>query len=453
MQVLVRDNNVDQALKALKKKMQREGIFREMKLRGHYEKPSEKRAREQAEAVRRARKLARKKMQREGLLPMKAKPAPGARALTGPPQARKTRASGRPEIRAPFAPAKGVFGLIGVVSAHRGGSVGLRNYSPCQFTLRRAAFQPQCALNRRAENGDASARNEIGAFAETRKADRIDMAGHRNTLIFVLALAAPLAGCDSMTGLNSRHSPGFAETSSADPKAVEANIDSLNRVVQSHPDDPEAYNTRGVAYAKIGRFDQAIGDFSQAIKLDPRHASAYTNRALAERQTGANDAALADFTHAIDSNPNHGPAYLGRANLLRAQGQSDAALRDLDQAIRLNPENAQSFHARGLIYQKQGQNERAVTDFDNAIDRDPFAAAPYQARAESQLALNHYDKAIEDFNAALNVDNHNASAWAGLGLAYEKKGDRQKAAENYQRALSLNPDEPVARAGAGRVRG
>ena len=53
MQVLVRDNNVDQALKALKKKMQREGIFREMKLRGHYEKPSEKRAREKAEAVRR----------------------------------------------------------------------------------------------------------------------------------------------------------------------------------------------------------------------------------------------------------------------------------------------------------------------------------------------------------------------------------------------------------------
>jgi small subunit ribosomal protein S21 len=79
VQVLVRDNNVDQALKALKKKMQREGIFREMKLRGHYEKPSERRAREKAEAVRRARKLARKKMQREGLLPMKPKPVPAAR--------------------------------------------------------------------------------------------------------------------------------------------------------------------------------------------------------------------------------------------------------------------------------------------------------------------------------------------------------------------------------------
>ena len=68
MQVLVRDNNVDQALRVLKKKLQREGVFREMKLRGHYEKPSEKRAREKAEAVRRTRKLARKKLQREGMI-------------------------------------------------------------------------------------------------------------------------------------------------------------------------------------------------------------------------------------------------------------------------------------------------------------------------------------------------------------------------------------------------
>jgi small subunit ribosomal protein S21 len=82
--VQVRDNNVDQALKALKKKMQREGIFREMKLRNYYEKPSEKRVREQAEAVRRARKLARKKAQREGLLPGKAPTArPGAPGRPG----------------------------------------------------------------------------------------------------------------------------------------------------------------------------------------------------------------------------------------------------------------------------------------------------------------------------------------------------------------------------------
>jgi len=68
MQVSVRDNNVDQALRALKKKLQREGVFREMKLRQAYEKPSEKKARQKAEAIRRSRKLARKKEQREGML-------------------------------------------------------------------------------------------------------------------------------------------------------------------------------------------------------------------------------------------------------------------------------------------------------------------------------------------------------------------------------------------------
>jgi len=81
LQVLVRDNNIDQALKFLKKKMQREGIFREMKLRSAYEKPSERKVRERAEAIRRARKLARKAAIREGLIaaPKPRTPAPGQR--------------------------------------------------------------------------------------------------------------------------------------------------------------------------------------------------------------------------------------------------------------------------------------------------------------------------------------------------------------------------------------
>ena len=66
MYVAVRDNNVDQALRVLKKKMQREGMFREMKNRRAYEKPSERKAREMAESTRRVRKLMRKRLEREG---------------------------------------------------------------------------------------------------------------------------------------------------------------------------------------------------------------------------------------------------------------------------------------------------------------------------------------------------------------------------------------------------
>ena len=79
MQVQVRDNNVDQALRVLKKRLQREGVFREMKLRKYYEKPSEARVRQKAEAIRRQRKAARKMAIREGLIaaPVRTPRTPG----------------------------------------------------------------------------------------------------------------------------------------------------------------------------------------------------------------------------------------------------------------------------------------------------------------------------------------------------------------------------------------
>jgi small subunit ribosomal protein S21 len=97
LQVLVRDNNVDQALRVLKKKMQREGVFREMKRRRFYEKPSERSNREQSEAIRRARKLARKKAQREGLIPApRGKKAARGKPVGGAPFLVGSRVSPRP---------------------------------------------------------------------------------------------------------------------------------------------------------------------------------------------------------------------------------------------------------------------------------------------------------------------------------------------------------------------
>ena len=85
MRVLVRDNNVEQAIRALKKKLQREGVFREMKARRAYEKPSERRGREKAEAIRRSRKAARKLAIREGLIAAPArKPRPAPHKAAAP---------------------------------------------------------------------------------------------------------------------------------------------------------------------------------------------------------------------------------------------------------------------------------------------------------------------------------------------------------------------------------
>jgi small subunit ribosomal protein S21 len=84
LQVFVRDNNVEQALRVLKKKMQREGIFREMKRRKAYEKPSERKTREKAEAIRRGHKAARKQAQRDGLIPMPKRREDARRSVARP---------------------------------------------------------------------------------------------------------------------------------------------------------------------------------------------------------------------------------------------------------------------------------------------------------------------------------------------------------------------------------
>ncbi len=76
MQVFVRDNDVEQALRVLRKRMLREGVFREMRRRRFYEKPSDRVTREKAEAVRRARKLARKQAIRDGLIAAPVRKAP-----------------------------------------------------------------------------------------------------------------------------------------------------------------------------------------------------------------------------------------------------------------------------------------------------------------------------------------------------------------------------------------
>ncbi len=90
MQVFVRDNNIDQALRALKRKMQREGMFKEMKRRRFYEKPSDKATRERAESERRRRKRVRKQAMLDGLIaaPPKKRIGLGARPTASSPAAR-----------------------------------------------------------------------------------------------------------------------------------------------------------------------------------------------------------------------------------------------------------------------------------------------------------------------------------------------------------------------------
>ena len=126
--------------------------------------------------------------------------------------------------------------------------------------------------------------------------------------------------------------------------------------------DAEKFNNRGFAHCQIGQYDQAISDFSKAIKADPRLATAYNNR---------------------------GAAYLYKA-------QYDQAILDLSKAIEIDPQLAQAYNNRGWAYVKKWQYDQAISDFNKSTEIDPGFVEAYYHRAIVYFVLEEYDKSLSD---------------------------------------------------------
>ena len=235
MQVLVRDNNVDQALRALKKKMQREGIFREMKMRGHYEKPSEKRAREKAEAVRRARKLARKRAQREGLLPMTPRPVAAGGRVPG-------------VRRADIA----YFSTFSGNTTWGWGDANRRHL----FVFHRARGNAVLEIDR-----SGSARNSLVMNAAIGDRNSTLRGGALTAVVIASDLA--LAGCQTRPDRRTRP-PSTRRRGRAEHLVADCGH---RRAIRS---DPEAYNVRGSAYGRGGQLPRGAEGFRQGASSSAR---------------------------------------------------------------------------------------------------------------------------------------------------------------------------------------
>jgi len=115
----------------------------------------------------------------------------------------------------------------------------------------------------------------------------------------------------------------------------------------------------------LGRFDEAVKDFTSAIDLDPVYVRAYIERGRVHLLTGDSGEALRDVDAALDIDPGSAEALEFRATIYRGMGRLDDALADANTSIELVP-RAGTYHTRGLIYRDLGEEERARADFTYA---------------------------------------------------------------------------------------
>ncbi|HUL10158.1 MAG TPA: tetratricopeptide repeat protein [Candidatus Acidoferrum sp.] len=161
-----------------------------------------------------------------------------------------------------------------------------------------------------------------------------------------------------------------------------------------------AYFYRGVANAAKRKYDDAIADYTAAVKLNPADAQSYNNRGNLYDRKGDNGRALADYSKAIQANPQYGLAYSNRCWSYYLAGDFAHALADCNQALSLNPKNSHALDSRCAAYIGLKKYDQAIKDCGQAIALDPNYGYPYFHRGDALYRKGQPKPALADFQMA-----------------------------------------------------
>lgn len=219
-----------------------------------------------------------------------------------------------------------------------------------------------------------------------------------------------------------------------------------------------ALGNRGAAYKVMGRYDEAIADFTQAIELDPGNSQYYCQRGDARLRTNENTEAIADYSVAIRQSPRLLWGYHGRGQAYLAVGNGEAALADLNQAVRLKPEAFTLRVLRGRANNLVQNYEAAITDLNDALENPKSSAllpkeraSVLTQRAYARAKLDRAEEAQADIDEAVRLAPKAAFTVAVAGLVHEKQGRMTEARDAYSRALAIEPNLALAKLGQERI--
>ena len=201
------------------------------------------------------------------------------------------------------------------------------------------------------------------------------------------------------------------------------------------------YFYRGVAKADKNDFDGAIGDYTQALKVDPQDPDYLNSRAQAYEAKNELDKALADYNQSLKLNPKSIYVYNNRGAAYQRKGDYARAAADYGEVTRLQPNNIDAWSARCWVRaMSPGQAQQALADCEQALKIKAGVPDVLDTRGFVYLKLNQFDNAIKDYDAALKGDPRLAGSLYGRGIAKLRKGDRNGGSSDISAARQIRAD-------------
>lgn len=179
-------------------------------------------------------------------------------------------------------------------------------------------------------------------------------------------------------------------------------IDRLTTQIKADPNNSRLYAARAAVWVSLLKWEQAIGDANEAIRLDP-NPDTYCNRGLAWRMKGEHAKALVDFDEAIRIDPKHARSFRSRAYTWECRGEWDKSISDYSEAIRIGPVSADLYGRRANVWNHEGEHQKAILDYNEALQLNPDCVKYLAWRGLHLSRINEHDKAMVDFNEAIRL--------------------------------------------------
>ena len=215
------------------------------------------------------------------------------------------------------------------------------------------------------------------------------------------------------------------------------------------PQDPDAHFNLGNTLRELGRLDEALASYTQAITLKPDYAQAHYNMGNALKKLGRLDEALASYTQAIALKPDFAQAHYNMGNTLKELGRLDEALASYTQAIALKPDYVQAHYNMGNTFKELGRLDEALASYKHAMALRPDFAEAHSNLGNTLKELGRLDEALASHKKAIALNPDFAEAHSNLGNTLKELGRLDEALASYKQAIALKPDYSEAHSNLG----